>query len=119
MGNSMIFRDLTIRQKLALLTLTSSVFAVILACVGFAFYERQRFHTDIANELAMLTDTLGEQHSRLSGLQRSEDGAGDTVGVADRTSFVSSLPVRPSWAHFCRVPPRRPAAWIRDAVVEA
>ena len=60
MGSSMIFRDLTIRQKLAVLTLTSSVFAVILACVGFAFYERQRFHTDIANELAMLTDTLGD-----------------------------------------------------------
>jgi signal transduction histidine kinase/DNA-binding NarL/FixJ family response regulator len=55
----MIFRDLTIRRKLALLTLTSSVFAVILACVGFAIYERQRFHSDIANELATLADTLG------------------------------------------------------------
>ncbi len=58
-GRAMIFRDLTIRRKLALLTLTSSVFAVILACVGFAIYERQRFHTDIANELATLADTLG------------------------------------------------------------
>ncbi len=54
-----IFRDLTIRRKLALLILTSSVFAVILACVGFAIYERQRFHADIADELATLADTLG------------------------------------------------------------
>ena len=55
----MIFRDLTIRRKLALLILTATVFAVVLACVGFAIYERQRFHTDIADELATLADTLG------------------------------------------------------------
>ena len=58
-SKSTIFRDLTIRRKLALLTLTATVFAVILACLGFAIYERQRFHTDIANELATLADTLG------------------------------------------------------------
>jgi two-component system sensor histidine kinase/response regulator len=58
-SRAMIFRDLTIRRKLALLTLTSSVFGVILACVGFAIYERQRFHTDIASELTTLADTLG------------------------------------------------------------
>ncbi len=55
----MIFRDLTIRRKLALLILTASVFAVVLVCVGFAIYERQRFRTDIADELATLADTLG------------------------------------------------------------
>jgi len=58
-SKSTIFRDLTIRRKLALLTLTATVFAVILACLGFAIYERQRFHTDIADELATLADTLG------------------------------------------------------------
>jgi two-component system, sensor histidine kinase and response regulator len=58
-SKDMIFRDLTIRQKLALLILTATVFAVVLACVGFAIYERQKFHTDIANELATLADTLG------------------------------------------------------------
>ena len=58
-SKGMIFRDLTIRRKLALLILTSSVFAVILACVGFAIYERQRFHSDTATELATLADTLG------------------------------------------------------------
>src|SRR6202161_4629666 len=55
----MIFRDLTIRRKLALLILTATVFAVVLACVGFGIYERQRFRTDIADELATLADTLG------------------------------------------------------------
>ncbi len=55
----MTFRDLPIRRKLAVLILTASVLAVILACVGFAIYERQRFHTDIADELATLADTLG------------------------------------------------------------
>src|ERR1700722_9818533 len=58
-SKGMIFRDLTIRRKLALLILTATVFAVVLACVGFAFYERQRFHADIADELATLADTLG------------------------------------------------------------
>src|ERR1700681_2111451 len=58
-SRAMIFRDLTIRRKLALLILTATVFAVVLACVGFAIYERQRFHTDIADELATLADTLG------------------------------------------------------------
>jgi signal transduction histidine kinase/DNA-binding response OmpR family regulator/HPt (histidine-containing phosphotransfer) domain-containing protein len=54
-----IFRDLTIRRKLALLILAATVFAVVLAVVGLAIYERQRFHTDIADELTTLADTLG------------------------------------------------------------
>jgi two-component system sensor histidine kinase/response regulator len=58
-SKGMIFRDLTIRRKLALLILTATVFAVVLACVGFAIYERRRLHTDIADELATLADTLG------------------------------------------------------------
>jgi len=55
----MNIRDLPIRQKLGGLILASSFFAVILACVGFAIYERQRIHADIADELATLADTLG------------------------------------------------------------
>jgi signal transduction histidine kinase/DNA-binding response OmpR family regulator len=53
------FRDLPIRRKLALLTLTASAFAVVLACLGFAIYERQIFRADTVNELAALADTLG------------------------------------------------------------
>jgi two-component system sensor histidine kinase/response regulator len=55
----MNFRDLPIRRKLALLILSSSVLAVILACLGFAIYERQRFRANTADELATLADTLG------------------------------------------------------------
>jgi signal transduction histidine kinase/DNA-binding response OmpR family regulator len=42
-----------------LLILAASGFAVILACVGFGFYERQIFRADTVNELAALADTLG------------------------------------------------------------
>jgi two-component system, sensor histidine kinase and response regulator len=55
----MIFRDLPIRRKLALLILTASVLAVTLACVGFAIYERQNFRANTASELTALADTLG------------------------------------------------------------
>ena len=55
----MKFRDLPIRRKLALLILTSSVLAVLLACMGFAVYERQNFRANTGNELRALADTLG------------------------------------------------------------
>jgi signal transduction histidine kinase/DNA-binding response OmpR family regulator len=55
----MNFRDLPIRRKLALLILTSSVLAVILACMGFAVYERENFRANTGNELRALADTLG------------------------------------------------------------
>ena len=58
-SKSMSFRDLPIRRKLALLILTSSVLAVILACIGFAVYERQNFRANTGNELRALADTLG------------------------------------------------------------
>jgi two-component system, sensor histidine kinase and response regulator len=55
----MNFRDLPIRRKLALLTLTASVFAVMLACLGFAIYEHQNFRANTVSELTALADTLG------------------------------------------------------------
>jgi two-component system sensor histidine kinase/response regulator len=55
----MNFRDLPIRRKLALLTLTASVFAVMLACLGFAIYERQNYRAGTVSELTALADTLG------------------------------------------------------------
>jgi signal transduction histidine kinase/CheY-like chemotaxis protein/HPt (histidine-containing phosphotransfer) domain-containing protein len=55
----MNFRDLPIRRKLAVLTLTASIFAVMLACLGFAIYERENFRADTVSELTALADTLG------------------------------------------------------------
>ena len=55
----MRFRDLPIRRKLASLILASTVFAVSLACIGFAIYERQLYRYHIASEVTALADTLG------------------------------------------------------------
>jgi two-component system sensor histidine kinase/response regulator len=55
----MHFRDLPIRRKLALLVLTASILAVVLACVGFAIYQRQSFRAYTASELTALADILG------------------------------------------------------------
>jgi two-component system, sensor histidine kinase and response regulator len=55
----MTFRDLPIRRKLALLVLFATVMALILACVGFAIYERARFRASTATELTTLADMLG------------------------------------------------------------
>jgi two-component system sensor histidine kinase/response regulator len=55
----MNFRDLPIRRKLALLVLTASILAVVLACVGFAIYQRQSFRADTVSELTALAHILG------------------------------------------------------------
>ncbi len=55
----MNFNDLPIRRKLALLILSASVLAVVLASVGFAIYERQNFRSNAVTELTTLADTLG------------------------------------------------------------
>ena len=55
----MNFRDLPIRRKLALLVLSATVMALVLACVGFAIYERSRFRANLATEVTALADTLG------------------------------------------------------------
>jgi TMAO reductase system sensor TorS len=55
----MRFQDLSIRRKLVLLMLATSVLSLVLACVGFAIYERVSLRRTAANELATLADTLG------------------------------------------------------------
>jgi len=55
----MTFRDLPIRRKLALLVLSATVMALVLACVGIAIYERSRFRANLTTELTTLADTLG------------------------------------------------------------
>ena len=55
----MTFRDLPIRRKLGLLVSSASVMALVLACVGFAIYERARFRTSATTELTTLADILG------------------------------------------------------------
>ena len=55
----MLFESASIQRKLALLVLSASLFALVLASVGFGIYERASFRADIARELSTLADTLG------------------------------------------------------------
>jgi PAS domain S-box-containing protein len=55
----MLFESTSIQRKLALLVLSASLFALVLAAVGFGIYERASFRADIARELSTLADTLG------------------------------------------------------------
>ena len=59
MRKRMFFNNASIQRKLALLVLSASLFALVLATVGFGVYERARFRTDLARELSTLADTLG------------------------------------------------------------
>ncbi|MGA3045696.1 MAG: diguanylate cyclase, partial [Terracidiphilus sp.] len=55
----MRIRDFSIRFNLALLILSTSALAVLLASFGFAIYERQSYRASAVRELAALADTLG------------------------------------------------------------
>lgn len=55
----MTFKDLPIRRKLALLVIAATVMALVLACMGFAIFERARFRASATTELGILADILG------------------------------------------------------------
>jgi signal transduction histidine kinase/CheY-like chemotaxis protein len=49
----------SIQRKLAVLIIASCTCALLLACTGFALYERVSFRASLANQLTTLADTLG------------------------------------------------------------
>jgi two-component system sensor histidine kinase/response regulator len=55
----MFFNGASIQRKLALLVLSASLFALVLASVGFGIYERASFRSEVARELSTLANTLG------------------------------------------------------------
>ena len=55
----MHIRDFSIRTNLALLILSASALAVLLASFGFGIYERQNYRASAVRELTALADTLG------------------------------------------------------------
>lgn len=55
----MRIRDFSIRSHLAILILSASALAVLLASAGFAIYERQSDQASSIRELTALADTLG------------------------------------------------------------
>jgi diguanylate cyclase (GGDEF)-like protein/PAS domain S-box-containing protein len=55
----MRIRDFSFRFNLSLLTISTSMLAVLLASLGFAVYEWQSFRASAVRELTALADTLG------------------------------------------------------------
>jgi signal transduction histidine kinase/DNA-binding response OmpR family regulator len=53
------FRNSSIQRKLTAIILSTTLLALILACLGFAIYERASFRAAMTNELLALADTLG------------------------------------------------------------
>ncbi len=56
----MFFPHASFRQKLTLLVLLTTVFALAVTCAGLAFYERASFRSARLSELSILSSTLGE-----------------------------------------------------------
>ena len=123
----MHFRDLPIRRKLALLVLTASILAVVLACVGFAIYQRQSFRAYTVSELTALADILGANTAaslafndqktaqEMLGALRAEDNvlaaclynnAGDVFAEYRRADLASRLPIPARQSNGARVQPR-------------
>ena len=55
----MRINNFSIRYNLALLVLSASFLAVLLASFGFAIYERENYKSSAVRELTALADTLG------------------------------------------------------------
>ncbi len=76
----MRFQDLSIRRKLTLLILCSSVLGLVMACVGLAAYERKSFRASTTNELSALADTLGA-NAAASMVFNDQKTAADILGA--------------------------------------
>ncbi len=59
----MSFRNSSIQTKLAYLILFATLFALLLAFVGFGVYEGSNFRKDTARELSTLADTMGTNNA--------------------------------------------------------
>jgi diguanylate cyclase (GGDEF)-like protein/PAS domain S-box-containing protein len=73
----MRIRDHSIRFNLALLILSASVLAVLLASLGFAVYERQSYRESAVREATALADTLGTNTA--ASLAFSDERAADEM----------------------------------------
>ena len=54
-----VLRDLSIRRKLTLITMTTTVVALVMACAAFLAYEVLTFRGKMARDLAILADVIG------------------------------------------------------------
>ena len=126
----MRFRDLSIRRKLTLLILASSVLGLVMACVGLAAYERKSFRASTTNELSALADTLGA-NAVASMVFNDQKTAADILGALrtephilgarlyDANGKVFAEYRRPNIGAEVRMPSWRPdgAAFTPDSLV--
>ena len=56
----MSFFSLRLRHKLTLITMLTSVVALVLACAAFLGYEMLTFKRTLTRDLAMLGDVIGD-----------------------------------------------------------
>jgi diguanylate cyclase (GGDEF)-like protein/PAS domain S-box-containing protein len=73
----MRIRDFSIRFKLAILILSASGIAVVLASLGFVIYERQSYQASAVRELTALADTLGANTA--ASLAFNDQGTAQTM----------------------------------------
>ena len=55
----LFYRNASIRRKLTLVVLCTSLLGLSLACMGLEVYERSNFRESLTSEVAVLADTLG------------------------------------------------------------
>jgi signal transduction histidine kinase/ActR/RegA family two-component response regulator len=76
------FRDLPIRRKLALMTLASSVIALVFAGVGVFAWDIVQFRREIARDLTTLARTIGENSTAAITFDDPRS-AGETLAVLE------------------------------------
>jgi two-component system, sensor histidine kinase and response regulator len=83
----MFFRNASILQKLTLLILSASVFALLSSCLGFGVYERTNFRETAASELSLLADTLGANAAASLAFD-DQKSAGDMLSALQAESHI-------------------------------
>jgi signal transduction histidine kinase/CheY-like chemotaxis protein/HPt (histidine-containing phosphotransfer) domain-containing protein len=73
-------RDLSIRKKLTLITMTTTVVALVMACAAFLMYERMTFRGKMVRDLSILGDVIGANSTAALAF-RDESAARDALAA--------------------------------------
>ncbi|HUO07555.1 MAG TPA: response regulator [Phycisphaerae bacterium] len=70
-----IFRDLSIRSKLTLMTMLTTTMALVVACAGFAIYDVSNSRKELVEELKVHADVIGDNSTAALAFTNSSDAA--------------------------------------------
>ena len=73
-------RDLSIRKKLTLITMTTTVAALVMACAAFLIYEMVTFRGTMVRDLSILGDVIGANSTAALAF-RDENAARDALAA--------------------------------------